>query len=100
MTSHSKPGSIRRNELSGRPDQSTVELDVAPSRSCRHVVLLGVVFPSVWRRRLKFFDLRRRLPGLQASGNAAQIVSLRRIAFLRWSGVRRSSIIGAVILVV
>ena len=35
------------------------------------VVLLGVVFPSVWRRRLKFFDLRRRLPGLLASGNVA-----------------------------
>ena len=83
MTSHSNPGGNRHNERGGRPDESTVELDVAPSRPCRHVVLVGVVFPSVWRRRLEFLDLRRRLPGLQASGNAAQILSLRRIAFLR-----------------
>ena len=98
MTSHGNPASNRHNERGGRPDQSTVDLDVASSRPV--VILLGVVFLSVWRRRLKFLDLRRRLHGLLASANGAQILSLRRLAFLRRSGVGSLPIIGAVILVI
>ena len=100
MTSHGNPGSNRQNERGGRPDQSTVDLDVVPSRPV--VVLLGIIFLSVWRQLLKFLDLRRRLPGLLASANGAQMLSLRRLAFLRRSGGGAcwSSIFGAVRLVV
>ena len=88
MTSHGNAGSNRHDVRGGRPDQLAV--DLAPSRPVV-VVLLGLVLLSVSRQRLKFLDFRRRLPGLRASANGAQILSLRRLAFLRRSGVGKYS---------
>ena len=62
------------------------------------IVLLGVVFPSVWRRRLKFLDLRHRTPGLLASQR--MLCRSRLFGGLRFYGDGRSFIIGAVILIV
>ena len=87
-------GSNRHNERGERPVQSTVDIDLeAPSRSSRRCVPVCLVASQVTH-------LRRRLPGLLESAIAVHILSLRRLAFLRWSGVDRSFIIGAVILVV